>query len=150
MQLMDILIIVFIVIGLIVGAFILFNRWASKKVTSQQNLVEKTKQPATIYVIDKKHDKAANVNLPKAVSAKLPRVYKFMKMYFVKVKVGPQIITLMCDKHVFSGLHPKKTYHVELSGIYIAHVRGLKTQAQLKQIAKDKKKKEKADKKTKK
>ena len=135
----DILLIVIVVLGAIVAGLYFLNRWAAKRVTQQQDMVEKTKQSASIYVIDMKRDKAANVTLPKVVMENLPRTAKLMKMYFVKAKIGPQIVTLMCEKTVFNALDVKKTFQVELAGIYIASVKGMKTKYELKQAQKAKK-----------
>jgi len=140
MGFLDILIIVVLAVGVIGAGLFFLNRWASKKISTQQNLMDKNRQPASIYIIDKKRDRAANVNLPKVVMDNLPRAYKFMKMNFVKAKIGPQIMTLICDKHIFNGLQAKKTYQVELAGIYIASAKGVKTKQQLKEQAKAKKK----------
>ena len=43
----------------------------------------------------------------------------------IKAKVGPQIVTLISDKNVFDVLVPKKTYKVELSGLYIVGIVGM-------------------------
>jgi len=136
---LDITLIVIAVLGAVLGGLYFLNRWASKKVTAQQEMVNKTKQSASIYVIDKRHDKAANVTLPKVVMENLPRTTKLMKMHFVKAKIGPQIMTLMCEKGVYNALDVKKTFQVELAGIYIVHVKGMKTKYELKQAAKAKK-----------
>ena len=141
----DILLIVIAVLGAIVAGLYFLNRWASRRVADQQDMVEKTKQSASIYVIDKRRDKAANVTLPKVVMENLPRSAKVMKMYFVKAKVGPQIVTLMCEKTVFNALDVKKTFQVELAGIYIASVKGMKTKYELKQAQKAKKLKAKEE-----
>ena len=140
---LDIILIVVVALGLILGGMYLLNRWASKKVTAQQEMINKTKQAASIYVIDKRHDKAANVTLPKVVTENLPKTTKLMKMYFVKAKIGPQIITLMCEKQVYNALDVKKTFQVELAGIYISHVKGMKTKYEVKQMTKAKKLKRK-------
>jgi len=139
----DIILIIVLVLGGIVAGLYFLNRWASRRVTQQQDMVEKTKQTASIYVIDMKRDKAANVHLPKMVMDNLPRTAKLMKMYFVKAKVGPQIVTLMCEKTVFNALDVKKTFQVELAGIYIASVKGMKTKYELAQARKAKKAKAK-------
>jgi len=140
----DIMLVVIVVLLAIVAGLYFLNRWASKRVATQQDTIEKTKQAASIYVIDKKHDKAANVKgLPKVVMDNLPKASKLMKMYFVKAKIGPQIMTLMCEKTVYNALDVKKTFHVEMAGIYIASVKGMKTKYELKQIKKAKKAKAK-------
>ncbi|MDR1706280.1 MAG: hypothetical protein LBS19_16595 [Clostridiales bacterium] len=142
----DIMLIVLAVVVALGAGLYFLNRWASKKQVDQQNLIDKTKQQAQIYVIDKKHDKAANVTLPKAVTENMPRMSKVMKMYFAKCKVGPQIITMMCDKRVYDYLEPKKTYKAEVAGIYIVNVKGMKTAAEMKEQAKTRKIREKAEK----
>jgi len=142
----DIIIIVFIIVAAVVAGLYFLNRWASKKQVGQQQLIEKTKQRADIYVIDKKRDKAENVNLPKMVTEQMPRLSKIMKLYFVKAKVGPQIVTMMCDKKVFTFIEPKKTYKAEIAGMYIINVKGMKTAAELKEAAKQRKQKAKDEK----
>jgi len=123
----DIVLIVFaVIVALGVGLYFL-NRWANKRYSQQQDMVQKNKQTAEIYVIDMKRDKAENANLPKAVMDNLPRTAKVMKMNLVKAKVGSQIVTLMCDKGAYSALEPKKKFKVELAGMYIVGVKGAKT-----------------------
>jgi len=150
MQWTDILIIVFAVLAVIVAALYFLNKWASKKNNEQQSVIEKTKQSTTIFVIDKKRDKAQNVTLPKAITDNLPKMAKTMKMNFVKAKVGPQIVTLMSDKRIYSMIETQKSYKVELAGIYIVSVKGMKTAHEMKEAAKEKSVKEKALKKEKK
>ena len=144
---LDIIILVFVILVAIGAGLYFLNKWATKRYSTQQDMVAKNKQAASIYVIDKKHDKAANVNLPKVVMENLPKTAKVVKMYFVKAKVGAQIITLMCDKNTFGLLDVKKTYNVELAGIYIVSVKGAKSKFEMKEAAKAKKAKEKAAKK---
>lgn len=129
-----------IVAAIIVGLYFL-NRWATKKTGEQQQFVETNKQNMTVFVIDKKKDKAANVSLPKAVKESMPKYSKFMKYYFVQVKVGPQIQVLMCEKHVFNAIPVKKNVKVEIAGIYITQVIGMKSKEEMKEINKAKKKK---------
>jgi len=141
---LDILVIVFLVVVALGIGFYFLNRWATKRYSQQQDMVEKTKQSADIFVIDMKRDKAENVNLPKAVMENLPRTAKAVKMNFVKAKVGPQIVTLMCDKSIYSALSPKKNFKVELAGIYIVSVKGAKTIHEQKEAQKSKKAEAKA------
>lgn len=134
----DVLIIVFIVLAVLVAGLYFLNKWANRKQLGQQQIIEKTKQRADVYVIDKKRDKATNVNLPKAVTDHLPRISRVMKMYFIKGKVGPQVVTLMCDKGVYEFMELKKTYKAEIAGIYIVGVKGMKSKHELKEAAKAK------------
>lgn len=147
MSLGDILIIIFAVIGIIFGLLIWLNRKASKKMDQQQEMINRSKQTTTIFVIDKKRAKITEVNMPKAVTEQMPKAYKFLKLYFVQAKIGPQILTLICDKRVFNAITIKKNIKVELAGIYIVSVVGMKSQRELKEIKKAKKLKEKEEKK---
>ena len=72
-------------------------------------------------------------------------LYKKMKMYFVQAKIGPQIMTLMCDKKVFAAIPVKKNIKVEIAGIYIVSVAGMKSPEELKAIKKQKKEKAKEE-----
>ena len=141
----DILVLIFIiVVALGVGLYFL-NKWASTKVVEQQETMNRVKQMVTIFVIDKKKEKPANSTLPKEVKTKLPKIYQFMKMPLVKAKVGSQIITLISDQKVFDALPVKKNVKVELAGMYIAGMQGLKTKKEMQAMANAKKVKDTAD-----
>jgi len=115
-----------------VGVVIYFlNRWAGKKQAAQNEMVEQHKQTVSIYVIDKKKDKITNANIPKAMAAQVPRLGRMMKMPLVKAKIGPQIMTLICESETFKILPLKKTVQVELAGAYIVGMKGAKTKMQL-------------------
>ena len=85
--------------------------------------------------------------MPKAVMEQMPKIYKRMKLYFVQAKIGPQIMTLMCDKRVFAAIPIKKNVKVEIAGMYIVSVAGMKSPEEMKALRKEKKLKEKAAKK---
>ena len=133
----DIIIIIFIVIVVIVAVLFFLNRWASKRLVEQQSMIERTRQPASIYVIDKKKERMQNVNFPKAVQDQIPKWNKLMKMHLVKAKIGPQIMTLMCDKEVFAVLPVKKTVKVDLAGIYIVSMKGMKSKEEMAALRKE-------------
>ncbi|MDR2939303.1 MAG: hypothetical protein LBV08_03170 [Clostridiales bacterium] len=147
MGLTEILLILVIVVGIVAVVFYYLNRWASKRMVAHEDIIAKSKQTVSIFVIDKKRDRPQNANLPKQVMAQLPKVYKFMKANLVKAKIGPQIHTLMCDKKVYNTIPVKKTIKVDLAGLYIVSVKGVKTEEEVKKIRKEKKEKEKLEKK---
>ncbi len=142
---LDWIIIIAVVIGGIFVGLYFLNKWAYKKMDTQQTMIDKVKNSMSIYVIDKRRDKITNVNMPKAVVDQMPKIYKKMKLCFVQAKIGPQIMTLICDKKLFEGIPLKKNIKVEIAGIYIVSVAGLKTPQELKQIQRDKKAKAKAE-----
>lgn len=143
----DIILIVVLVVAAIAAGLYFLNKWAYGKINTQQEMIEKSKQVMSIFVIDKKKDKITNVNMPKAVTEQVPKIYKFLKMYFVRAKAGPQIITFLCDKKIFEAMPVKKNIKVELAGIYIVKIIGMKSDAELKEIKKKKKQENKEKKK---
>ena len=135
----DILFLVFIIVAVLGVGLYFLNRWASTKMVEQQETMDRVKQMVTIFVIDKKKDRPVNSTLPKEVKAKLPKIYRFLKMPLVKAKVGPQIVTLISDQKVFDALPLKKNVKVELAGIYIAGMQGLKSKKEMQAAARAKK-----------
>ena len=131
---MDLAIIVFAVVAAIVAGVFFLNKWAYKRMNEQQSIIERSKQTVSIYVIDKAKMKASQSNLPKVVLEKLPRLYKFIKLPLVKAKLGPQVTTLMCDKEVFNVLPVKKNVKVEMAGIYIVSMPGMKSKKERKRL----------------
>lgn len=127
----DIAIIIAIIIAMIGVALYFLNKWSGRRMAEQQDMVQKHKQTVTIYVIDKKKDKITNANFPKAMLEQVGRMGKMMKMPIVKAKIGPQIMTLVCDKAVFEALPVKKTVTVEMAGAYIIGMKGLKTKHEM-------------------
>ena len=136
MQAVDILIIVGIALAAILAGLYFLNKWASKRMAGQQEMIDRNKQTVSIYVIDKKKEKATDVNLPKAVTENMPKASRFLKMPFVKAKVGPQIVTLMCEKKVYNALPVKKNVKVELAGMYIVGMKGMKTKKEMEELTK--------------
>ena len=135
----DIAIIVFVVLVVLVAVVFFLNRWASRRLVEQQSMIERTKQTTSIYVIDKKKDKIQSANLPKAIQEQIPKWNKLMKLPLVKAKIGPQIMTLMCDKDVFDALPLKKTVKVDLAGIYIVGMKGMKSKSEMSALRRERK-----------
>lgn len=125
---MDIALVLILGLGAVAGLLYFLNRRASGKVAEQQAMIDSNKTVQSIFIIDKKKDYMKNVNLPKVVVEQMPRLMKIRKSYFVQAKIGPQIMTFLCEKKVFNELPVKKTVKVELVGIYImALAKGQKT-----------------------
>lgn len=124
----DIFWIVLAVIAAILVVLYFWGRKLQTKYDDQQQLINQNKQAASIFVIDKKKDTLANLNLPKQVKAQLPKLYKKRKMPVVIAKIGPQIQTFMCDDRVFDTIPTKKQIKVEIAGILIVNVLSGKVQ----------------------
>lgn len=135
----DVIILIILIVGVVMVGLYFLNRWASTKMVTQQTAIERHKMPATIYVIDKKRDKITNVNMPKAAVEQVPSYVKMMKHNFVMAKIGPQIMTLMCDKQIYNAIPVKKNVKIELAGIYIVSMKGMKTKKEIKDAKKEEK-----------
>lgn len=143
----DIMVLIIIIVCAIMAGLYFLNRWAFKKMNAQQEIVDRSKQTTNAFIIDKKKDKIKNVNLPKMVIDNVPKIYKFINMYFVQAKVGPQIVTLICDKRIYEAMPLKKNVKIEIAGLYITNIVGMKSVEQVKAEKKAKKEKEKAERK---
>ena len=63
--------------------------------------------------------------LPQIVLDQTPKMMRNAKMPIVKAKVGPQILSLVCDDKIFESVPVKKEVKAVVSGIYILEVKGL-------------------------
>ena len=118
----DIIIIALIVVAaLLAGAYYL-NKKTMRRMIQAQDFIDQNRMTVQAFIIDKKPSAA---NLPKAVFDQLPKMAKMRKANLVKAKIGPQIVTLMCDKPVYEVLPVKKSLKVDIAGMYIVSVTGM-------------------------
>ena len=115
-------IIVILVIACIVLYFV--GKKLQKKQEESQSQMEAQSQVATILVIDKAKMKLKDAGLPAVVVENTPKYLRRSKVPVVKAKIGPKIMTLMCDDKIFPVLPVKKNLKVKISGIYIMGVIG--------------------------
>lgn len=119
------LLVIFIV--LIVGAVILYfvGKKAQKKQAEQQEMLEANKQTISMLIIDKKRMKIKESGLPQMVIDQTPKMMRNSKLPIIKAKVGPQIMSLICDEKIFDSVPVKKEVKAIVSGIYVLGVKGL-------------------------
>lgn len=134
----DILLIAVFVVAAVLAGLYFYNRKNMKKMIEAQDFIEANKMTVQIFVIDKKYERPTEHNLPKMIYEKLPKTAKIRKMAIVKAKVGPQIVTLTCDKNVYDILQTKKSTKVQLSGIYIVSVVGMNLENKKKKTMREK------------
>lgn len=121
----DIIIIALIVVAaLLAGAYYL-NKKTMRRMIQAQDFIDQNRMTVQAFIIDKKQEKPSATNLPKAVFDQLPKMAKMRKANLVKAKIGPQIVTLMCDKPVYEVLPVKKSLKVDIAGMYIVSVTGM-------------------------
>lgn len=116
------IIVVIMITALIVLYFV--GKKMQKKQDESQAQMQAAAQTATILVIDKKRMKLKDAGLPKVVLENTPKYLRGSKVPIVKAKIGPRIMSLMCDEKIFPVLPVKKELKVVLSGIYIMDVKG--------------------------
>lgn len=68
--------------------------------------------------------KLKEAGLPKVILENTPKYLQRSKVPIVKAKIGPKIMSLMCDEKIFPLLPVKKELKVVISGIYIMDVKG--------------------------
>lgn len=112
-----------LVIAVIVLYFV--GKKAQKKQALQQEQIDANKQSVSMLIIDKKRMKMKDSGLPAAVIAQTPKMMRRAKLPIVKAKVGPQVISLVCDEKIFNSVPVKKEVKAVVSGIYITDVKGL-------------------------
>lgn len=121
--------IVFIVIAAVLAivAVVLYflGKKAQKKQAEQQEMLNANKQTVAMLIIDKKRMKLRDAGLPQIVMEQVPKAMRGAKLPIVKAKVGPQIMSLICEDKIFDSVPVKKEVKAVVSGIYILDVKGL-------------------------
>ena len=118
------LIIALILLAAVVVLYFLGKR-AQKKQEEQQAQIAAASQSVSMLIIDKKKMKLKDAGLPAAVLAQTPKLMRGSKVPIVKAKVGPKVMTMLCDANVFEIIPVKKEVKATVSGLYITSVRGL-------------------------
>ena len=119
----SLVILVILVIALIVLYFL--GKRAQKKQAEQEQQIQTYKQTVTMLVIDKKKMRIKEAGLPQMVIDSTPKLMRRSKLPIVKAKIGPQIMTLVCDEKIFDIVPVKKEVKATVSGIYLTNVKAL-------------------------
>ena len=118
------LIVIFILVAIFVGLYFL-NKRGMKRMVQAQDFIDQNRMTVQIFVIDKRQEKPTEKNIPKAVYDQMPKTTRMRKTNLVRAKIGPQIVTLMCDNPVYEVLPVKKTVKVDIAGMYIVSIAGM-------------------------
>lgn len=112
---------------LIIAVVVLYflGKKAQKRQNEQQEQIDAMKQTVSMLIIDKKRMKLKDAGLPQMVVDQTPKLLRGSKLPVVKAKVGPQIMTLICEESIFDSVPVKKEVKAVVSGIYITGVKGL-------------------------
>ena len=124
------LVIIAILVVALVALIIVGNK-LRKKQDANQAQIDAAKQVMSMLIIDKKRMKLKDADLPQMVIDQTPKMMRGSKLPIIKAKVGPQIVSLICDEKIFDSVPVKKEVKAVVSGIYVLDVKGLhgKTEA---------------------
>ena len=92
----------------------------------QQEQMKAVAQNVSMLIIDKKKMKLKEAGFPSIVVENAPKYMRGLKVPVVKAKVGPKVMTLMCDEKIFPLVPIKKEVKAVVSGIYITEVKGIR------------------------
>ena len=127
---MSTLTIVLLVIALVLtAAFValyFFTKRMEKKQDAQREQMDAMAQSMSMLIIDKKRMRLKDSGLPQTVIDQSPKILRRSKVPIVKAKIGPRVMTLMCDEAFFDQVPVKKEVKAVVSGIYITAVKGLR------------------------
>ena len=117
-----------ILIVLIIACVVLYflGKRAEKKQAEQQAHLDAVAQTMSMLIIDKGRLRLKDAGLPQIVVDNTPKYLRRSKVPVVKAKIGPRIMTLMCDAEIFPLIPVKKEVKATVSGIYITAVKGLR------------------------
>ena len=118
------LVILAVLVGIVVLLYFLGKK-AQKREAEQQEQIDAMKQTVSMLIIDKKRMKIKESGLPQAVIDQTPKMMRWTKLPIVKAKVGPQVMSLVCDDKIFDNVPVKKEVKATVSGIYITGVKGI-------------------------
>ena len=119
-------IVTLVILAILIIALVIVGVWGNKlqkKSAAAQQQLQAAAQPMTLLVIDKKRMKISEANLPKVVIDNVPKMMRRSKVPIVKAKVGPRIMTFMCDEKVFDMIPVKQEIRAMVGGIYILSVK---------------------------
>lgn len=121
-----VLLVILVILIIACIALYFLGKRAEKKQAEQQEQLEAVAQTVSILVIDKGKMRLKDAGFPPIVLESTPKYLRRSKVPVVKAKIGPKIMTLMCDAQIFPIIPVKKEVKATISGIYITAVRGLR------------------------
>lgn len=118
-----VMLVIFIVLIIAIVVLYFFGKKAQKKQEEQNAALQANKQTVSMLIIDKKRLKVKDSGLPQAVIDQTPKAMRGTKLPIVKVKIGPQVMNLICDEKIFESVPVKKEVKASVSVIYVLDVK---------------------------
>lgn len=123
---LTVLVIIVLVLAGVIALLYFLGSKAQKKQAAQQEMMEAMAQTVNMLIIDKKKMKITEAGLPKQAVEGTPKYMRWMKLPVVKAKVGPRVMTFMCDANVYEMIPVKQEVKATISGLYITKVKGVR------------------------
>ena len=139
MNTLTIVLLIILAISIILAVVLYFvGKKAQKKQEEYDEQIKSVSQVQSMLILDKKKMRLKDAPIPSFVIEKSPWIAKMSKAPIVKAKVGPKVMTLICDNKVFENLPLKKECKVEISGMYITGIKSVRGGMQPKEEKKSK------------
>ncbi len=119
------LVIVLVVIAALIALYIFGSKMQKKQDKAQADMMMGA-QTYSILVIDKKKMKLKEAGFPNVVLEQTPKYLRNSKVPVVKAKIGPKVMSLMCEPKIFDLIPVKKEVKAVMNGIYIIDVKGMR------------------------
>ena len=111
-----------IIIGVLVAGLVVLyivGRKLQKKQDAAQEQMQASAQTTSLFVIKKDRVRIKDAGFPQIVIDQTPKYLRRSKVPTVKAKIGPRIMTFMCDEKAFAVLPEKREVKCVINGIYI-------------------------------
>lgn len=118
------LIILAVMIAILVALYF-YGKKAMKKQDEQNEIINKTQKPISMLILDKKKLRLKDCGLPPEMMEQTNFLMRMSKVPMIKAKVGPRVMSLMCNPEIFDAIPLKKEVKAMLSGYYVASYREL-------------------------
>ena len=117
------LVIVLVVTAALIALYIVGSKMQKKQEKAQADM-QVGAQTYSILVIDKKKMKLKEAGFPAIVVEQTPKYLRNSKVPVVKAKIGPKVMSFMCEPKIYDLIPVKKEVKVVMNGIYIIDVKG--------------------------
>lgn len=118
------LIIAIVMLAVLVVLYFLGKK-AEKKKAQQDEQIAAAAQSVSMLIIDKKKMRITEAGFPASVVDQMPKLMRRSKLPIVKAKVGPKVMSFICEATIFDSIPVKKEVKATVSGLYITAVKGL-------------------------
>ena len=107
------LIIAIVMVAVLVVLYFLGKKAEKKKAQQDEQIA--AAQSVSMLVIDKKKLKITEAGFPASVVNQMPKLMRRSKLPIVKAKVGPKVMSFICEASIFDSIPVKKEVKATVS-----------------------------------